>query len=178
LRGVSVRRETGIPMRFFVRGEHLQEEAKARKLQVLVCHATDRIVHHAAVEECSLLGDHCEVIGMKLEGDRVLLRIFLNTFQKWHHRPLYEAIVEKARKERMAGATAFIGVEGFGQNGVLLQEHPWRLANDREVIVEVVDTEEKTDSFLSAIEPMLQDAIVTREKVHAISYRRKGESTE
>ncbi|NUN98344.1 MAG: DUF190 domain-containing protein, partial [Candidatus Omnitrophica bacterium] len=43
---------------------------------------------------------------MKLEGDQVLLRVFLNTFQKWHHRPLYEVIVEKARMEHMAGATA------------------------------------------------------------------------
>lgn len=108
---------------------------------------------------------------MKLEGDQVLLRIFLNTHQQWHHRPLYEAIVEKARKEHLAGATSFIGVEGFGQNGVLLQDHPWRLGSDREVIVELVDTEEKTDAFLSTIEPMIQNAIVTREKVHIISYR-------
>lgn len=112
---------------------------------------------------------------MKLEGDQVLLRVFLNTFQKWHHRPLYEVIVEKARMEHMAGATALIGVEGFGQNGVLLQERPWRLANDREVVVELVDTEEKTDKFLAGIEPMIQNAIVTRERVHVISYRRRGE---
>jgi hypothetical protein len=113
---------------------------------------------------------------MKLEGDQVLLRIFLNTFQKWHHRPLYEVIVESARKEHMAGATAFIGVEGFGQNGILLEEHPWQLTNDREVIVELVDTVEKTGAFLSLIEPIIQNAIVTKEKVHVISYRRKGEN--
>ena len=111
---------------------------------------------------------------MKLEGDQILLRIFLNTFQHWHHRPLYEAIVEKARKEHMAGATAFIGIEGFGQKGVLLQDHSWRLGNDREVVIEIVDTEEKTSAFLAVIEPMIQDAIITKEKAHVISYRGKG----
>ncbi len=112
---------------------------------------------------------------MKLEGGQVLLRIFLNTFQQWHHRPLYEAIVEKARKEHMAGATVFIGVEGFGQSGVLLKEHAWRLSNDHEVVVELVDTGEKVEAFIGLIEPMLQDAIVTREKVHVLSYRGKAE---
>lgn len=111
---------------------------------------------------------------MKLEGDQVLLRIFLNTFQQWHHRPLYEVIVEKARKEHMAGATALIGLEGFGQTGVLLKEHAWRLSNDREAVVELVDTAERIETFLGLIEPMLQDAIVTREKVHVLSYGRKG----
>jgi uncharacterized protein len=111
---------------------------------------------------------------MKLEGDQVLLRIFLNTFQQWHHRPLYEVIVEKARKEHLAGATAFIGLEGFGQTGVLLKDHPWRLSNDREAVVELVDTAEKIETFLGLIEPMVQDVIITREKVHVLSYGRKG----
>lgn len=112
---------------------------------------------------------------MKLEGDQTLLRIFLNTCQHWHHRPLYEAIVEKARKEHLAGATAFIGMEGFGLRGVLLKESPWRLSNDLEVVVEIVDTVEKVEAFLELIESMLMDAIVTRETVHVLSYRGKGD---
>lgn len=110
---------------------------------------------------------------MKLEGENVLLRIFINVFQKWHHHPVYEAIVEKARKEHLSGATVLEGLEGFGQNGVIMKEHPWRLANDREVIVEIVDTKDKIEQFLTSIEPMIQDAIVTLERAFVIHYRNK-----
>jgi hypothetical protein len=113
---------------------------------------------------------------MKLEGENVLLRVFLDTYQMWHHRPVYEVLVERARKTHMAGATAFMGLEGFGQDAVLLQEHPWNLSTDREVVVELVDTSEKIDGFLAEIEPMLKDAIVTRERVHVVRYLRRDEA--
>lgn len=108
---------------------------------------------------------------MKLEGENVLLRIFLDTFQKWHHRPVYEAIVERAQAEHLAGATVLAALEGFGQNGQLHKESPWHLSNDREVIVEVIDTAEKIDGFLAEIEPMLQSAVVTLERAHVVLYR-------
>ena len=113
---------------------------------------------------------------MKLEGENVLMRIFVDTCQLWHSRPVYEAIVELARKNRMAGATVLEGAEGFGQNGVLLKEQSWQLTNDKEAIVEIVDTGEKLEQFLRTIEPMLKDAIVTLERAHVIHYRtdRKG----
>jgi len=107
---------------------------------------------------------------VKLEGESVLLRIFLDTFQKWHHRPVYEAIVVRARAELLAGATVLAALEGFGQSGHLLRESVWHLSNDREVIVEVVDTAEKIDAFLAAIEPMLGDAVVTLERAHVAFY--------
>jgi len=74
----------------------------------------------------------------------------------------------------MSGATVLEGVEGFGQNRILLKENPWRIANDQEMIVEIVDTKEKIDTFLASIEPMLQDAIVTLECAHGVHYRSKG----
>lgn len=113
---------------------------------------------------------------MKLEGENIRVRVFLNTFQKWHMQPVYEAIVERARREGLAGATVLAGVEGFGQTHVLLKDHPWRLANDREIVVELVDTQEALTGFLARIEPMLRDAIVTTERAHVIFYRRKGEA--
>lgn len=110
---------------------------------------------------------------MKLEGENVLLRVFLHTFQKWRHRPVYETIVMQARKEGLSGATVLAGVEGFGQNTGLLKEHTWQIANDREVIVEIVDTQDRIEAFLASIEPMLQDTIVTLERAHVIHYRNK-----
>jgi len=112
---------------------------------------------------------------LKLEGENVLLRIFIDTFQKWHHRPAYEVIVERARAKHLAGATVLAALEGFGQNGRMLKESLWRLSNDREVIVEVVDTSEKIDGFLTEIEPMLQNVVVTLERAHVAFYRSEKE---
>ncbi|MBI5444444.1 MAG: DUF190 domain-containing protein [Deltaproteobacteria bacterium] len=108
---------------------------------------------------------------MKLEGESVLLRVFLDTFQKWHHRPVYEALVERARSERLAGATVLSGVEGFGQRGELLRDSAWRLVNAREVVVELVDAPEKIEAFLASVEPMLRDAVVTLERAQVVFYR-------
>lgn len=111
---------------------------------------------------------------MKLEGEQVLLRIFLDSFQKWRFQPLFEVIVQRARQRGLAGATVLQGLEGFGMSGVILKERRWALANDHEVVVEIVDSSEKIDSFLSEIEPMLQNVIVTTERAHVVMYRRNG----
>lgn len=108
---------------------------------------------------------------MDSERESTLLRIFLDTFQKWHHRPVYEVVVEKARAEGLAGAIVLAGVEGFGQSGRLLVESAWRLGNDREVIVEMVDAEERIEAFLTGIEPLLTDAVVTVERARVVSLR-------
>lgn len=113
---------------------------------------------------------------MKLEGETAFRRIFLDTFQKRHHCPVYEAIVMQARRKQLAGAAVLIGLEGFGQNGVMLKQHPWRLANDRTVQIEMVDTSQKVEVFLASIEPMLQNAIVTLERAHVICYCHRKEN--
>jgi len=113
---------------------------------------------------------------MKLAGENVLLRIFVDTFKQWRHRPVYEAIVERARHELLSGATVLEGVEGFGQAGVFHKDRPWRLANDREVIVEIVDTQEKIEAFLGSIEPMLEGTIATLERAYVVHYRAKEAS--
>jgi uncharacterized protein len=117
-----------------------------------------------------------EARAMKLEGEQVLLRVFLDTFKQWHHVPTHEAIVERARKEQMAGSTVLTGLEGFGQSGDLLKESPWHLSNNREVVVEIVDTKERIERFLDSIEPMLDGAIATLERAHVIHYRSGGKS--
>ncbi len=115
---------------------------------------------------------------MKLEGENVLLRIFIDTAQKWHHRPVYEVIVERAQSAHLAGATVLEAVEGFGQKGEVLAERRWHLSNPREVTVEVVDAADKIDGFLAAIEPMLQDAVVTLERAYIAFHRASGRGDE
>lgn len=107
---------------------------------------------------------------MTLRGENVLLRIFLDTLRRWHHLPAYEAIVEEARRRQMAGATVLEAIEGFGLSGRLLKDRDWEIGAGREVVIEIVDTPEKIDSFVETLEPMLEGTVVTIERawVHEI----------
>ncbi len=108
---------------------------------------------------------------MKLEGEAVLLRIFIGEQDRWHGRPLYEAIVQKARELHLAGATVLRGPMGFGAKSRLHTVKILRLSEDLPIVIEIVDTQEKIDAFLPAIEKMVTDGLVTLEKVRVIWYR-------
>lgn len=110
---------------------------------------------------------------MKLEGEQVLLRLHLSNFAKWHTGPLYEALVGRARKEHLAGATVLSGMFGYVDHGRILGEHPNALQVERPVVVEIVDEEEKLLRFLELVEPMITDhhTLVTLERAHVVHYR-------
>ncbi len=108
---------------------------------------------------------------MKLEGEAKLLRIFIGESDKWHGKPLYEAIVLKARELHMAGATVLRGPMGFGANSRLHTTKVLRLSEDLPIIVEIVDTEEKINVLLPHIDEMVTEGLVTIEKAHVIKYR-------
>jgi PII-like signaling protein len=108
---------------------------------------------------------------VKLEGDGSLLRIYLGELDKWHHQPLYEAIVLKAREMGLAGATVLRGPMGFGANSHLHTAKILRLSEDLPVLIEIVDKEEKINAFLPELDKMMGDGLVTLEKVRIIRYR-------
>ena len=108
---------------------------------------------------------------MKIPADGKLLRVFVGETDKWDGRPLYEAIVELARKEGMAGATALKGFMGFGRHSRMHTAKILRLSEDLPVIVEIVDSEEKISGFLPHLDTMVKDGLVTVEKVNVIYYR-------
>jgi PII-like signaling protein len=113
---------------------------------------------------------------MHLPREAVLLRIFLGESDRWHHQPLYEAIVLKARERHLAGATVLRGPMGFGKSSRLHTAKILRLSMDLPLVIEIVDTEEKIQAFLPELDQMLQSGLVTLEKVQVIQYR--GESPE
>jgi PII-like signaling protein len=110
---------------------------------------------------------------MKLEGEGTLLRIFIGELDKWHHQPLYEAIVLRARELGLAGATVLRGPMGFGAKSRLHTAKILRLSEDLPVIIEIVDKEEKINAFLQELDKMVGDGLVTLEKVRVITYRAK-----
>ncbi len=106
---------------------------------------------------------------MKLEGDGTLLRIYLGEQDKWHHTPLYEAIVLKAREMGLAGATVLRGPMGFGAHSHLHTAKILRLSEDLPVLIEIVDKEDKINAFLPVLDKMVGDGLVTLEKVHILT---------
>src|SRR6266478_202349 len=108
---------------------------------------------------------------MKLEGEGSLLRIYLGELDKWHHQPLYEAIVLKAREMGLAGATVLRGPMGFGANSHLHTAKILRLSEDLPILIEIVDKEERIKAFLPELDKMMGDGLVTVEKVRIIRYR-------
>jgi hypothetical protein len=108
---------------------------------------------------------------MHLPHDAMLLRIFLGESDRWQHKPLYEAIVLKARELQLAGATVLRGPMGFGKSSHLHTAKILRLSFDLPLVIEIVDTEEKINGFLPIIDAMLKGGLVTLEKVRVIDYR-------
>jgi PII-like signaling protein len=113
---------------------------------------------------------------MKLTGEAQLLRIFIGESDKWHGRPLYEAIVLKARELHMAGATVLRGPMGFGAHSRLHTAKVLRLSEDLPMVIEIVDTAEKIDVLLPFVDEVVKEGLVTREKVQVIQYRANSEA--
>ena len=111
---------------------------------------------------------------MQIPEDALLLRIFIGESDRWKHQPLYEAIVLKAREQHLAGATVLRGLMGFGRSSRLHTAKILRLSMD----LPLVDSEEKINSFLPALDEMIGGGLVTLEKVKVLHYRSGTGSTE
>src|SRR6516162_357230 len=108
---------------------------------------------------------------MQLPHEAMLLRIFIGETDRWHHQPLYEVIVLKAREMHLAGATVLRGPMGFGKSSRLHTAKILRLSLDLPLVIEIVDTEEKLREFLPVLDQMMKGGLVTLEKVQVIDYR-------
>ena len=107
---------------------------------------------------------------MKLEGEGQLLRIFIGENDRYDHRPLYEAIVLKAREMHIAGATVLRGPMGFGHSSRLHTAKILRLSEDLPFVIEIVDSEENINGLLPVIDKMMQSGLITLEKVRVLQY--------
>jgi hypothetical protein len=108
---------------------------------------------------------------VKIEGEGLLLRIFLGESDTWHGQPLYEAIVRRVREEGLAGATVLRGIEGFGAHSRLHTTRILRLSEDLPVVVEIVDAAERIEAVLPILDELIGEGLITLEKVQVIAYR-------
>jgi len=107
----------------------------------------------------------------KIEGDQVLMRIFIGESDKWERRPLYAALLELFRAKGLAGATVLRGVEGFGAHSRLHTAKILRLSEDLPIIIEIVDTKDKIEGFLPIVDAAIPEGLATLEKVQIRLYR-------
>ncbi len=108
---------------------------------------------------------------MNLPHEATLLRIFIGESDRCEHKPLYEAIVLKAREMHLAGATVLRGPMGFGKSSRLHTAKILRLSMDLPLVIEIVDSEDKINAFLPLLDSMMGGGLVTLEKVKVIEYR-------
>ena len=105
-----------------------------------------------------------------LDGEQVLIRIFLGESDRWHHQPLHHALIERLRREGFAGATVTHGIAGFGARSVLHTAHLVDLSTDLPVVIEVVDDREHADKLVAILDEMLEGGLVTMEPVRVLRY--------
>lgn len=108
---------------------------------------------------------------MQIPREAVLLRIFIGESDRWEHKPLYEAVVLKARATHLAGATVLRGPMGFGKSSRLHTAKTLRLSMDLPLVIEIVDSAERINAFLPTLDATVGGGLVTLENVKVIDYR-------
>ena len=112
---------------------------------------------------------------MKLPSEAYLLRIFVGESDRHEGKPLYEAVVAEARKAGLAGATVLRGFMGFGAHSRIHTSKVLRLSEDLPIVIEIVDAEERIEEFLPRLDDLIDEGLVTLEKVRVITYRHGAE---
>jgi len=107
----------------------------------------------------------------KFEGERTLMRIHIGESDKWHGKPLHEAIVELLRKEGFSGATVLRGVGGYGGSSVYHTDKLLQMSQDLPIIVEAIESTERIETILPRLDGMVEGGLITLEKVRVILYR-------
>ncbi len=108
---------------------------------------------------------------MKLPEEAELLRVFIGEADKHHGRPLYEVIVEEARRHGLAGATVLRGLLGFGASSRIHTAKILRLSEDLPMVVELVDRPDRIAQFLPKLDELITEGLITLERVRVIAYR-------
>jgi uncharacterized protein len=107
----------------------------------------------------------------RFEGERTLMRIHIGESDRWHGKPLYEAIIELLRREHFCGVTVLRGVAGYGSSSIYHTEKILRLSQDLPIVIEVVEFTERIETILPRLDEMIGGGLVTLEKVRVILYR-------
>jgi len=109
---------------------------------------------------------------LKIEGKAKLMRIYIGESDRWKDKPLYKALVEAMRANDIAGVTVYRGILGYGAHSRAHNEKP--LSRDASIMLTVIDTEEKLQSFLPLVEQMVEEGLVVLSDVDIIKYSHRA----
>ncbi|MGC8669097.1 MAG: DUF190 domain-containing protein [Chthonomonadales bacterium] len=107
---------------------------------------------------------------VKITGAAKKVRIYIGETDQWHGKALFTAIVERARKEGLAGATVLRGIEGFGANSRIHTASILRLSEDLPIVIEIVDTAERINLFLPLLDEMVSEGLILVQDCEVIKY--------
>ncbi len=99
-----------------------------------------------------------------------LLRLHFNERDRHRGKPLYEAIVEKCRELKIAGATVFRGLEGFGETAEIHRSH--LLTQDLPIVIQIVDSEENIQRLLPVVEDMMDKGLIAMSDVEILRIKK------
>jgi PII-like signaling protein len=115
---------------------------------------------------------------MKLEGEQVLLRVYLRNTDKCGWGSAADAVLERARSANLAGATILRGIMGLHFCGQILESKPWSLVEHVPVVVELVDDAYDIGRFLTMLREVIPEGLVTLERAHVLVYRHTEKAAE
>ncbi len=107
----------------------------------------------------------------RFEGERTLMRVHIGESDKWHGKPLYQAIVELFRREGFSGVTVLRGVGGYGSSSRYHTDKILRLSQDLPIVIEMVEDSAHIERILPKLDEMVDGGLITLEKVRVILYR-------
>jgi PII-like signaling protein len=107
---------------------------------------------------------------MKIQGPAQRICIYIGSSDQWHGQPLYNAIVQRARQEGLAGATVTQGIEGFGANSRIHRASILDLSTDLPIVVEIVDIPERIQKFLPLLDEMVTEGLITIQSCEILRY--------
>lgn len=110
---------------------------------------------------------------MMLTGAAKLVRVYFGEDDRWHGKPLYESIVEEARRQDLAGATVYRGASGYGASSRIHRKQ-LLMSSDLPIMVCLIDTAEKIERFLPTLQSMVSEGLVAISDVEVIRYSHGG----
>jgi PII-like signaling protein len=107
---------------------------------------------------------------LRIEGKGKLMQVYIGESDRWHGKPLYQALIEAMRANDLAGATVYRGVLGYGAHRRVHRESPLHLSRDASIMISVVDSEEKLQGFFPVLEQMVQEGLIVLSDAEIIKY--------
>ena len=100
---------------------------------------------------------------MRTVKNAKLLRLPFGESDRYNGKPLYEAIVNRCQELKIAGATVFRGLEGYGETAEIHRHHLIR--KDQPIVVTIVDTPEKLGRLIPEVEEMMDTGMIATSDV-------------